>query len=128
MIREVEIILYVADQTVSKQFYELLLGKKPSLDVPGMTEFVLTPGLKLGLMPEHGVSKIITPKLPNPAEAKGIPRCELYLLVENVSEYYTKSLTLGALDINEPTSRDWGHCVAYVADPDGHVIAFAKPV
>ena len=34
-------ILYVDDQTRSTAFFRAVLGKAPSLDVPGMTEFEL---------------------------------------------------------------------------------------
>ena len=33
-----EIILYVADQQQSRDFYSAILQKTPALDVPGMTE------------------------------------------------------------------------------------------
>ena len=46
-----EIILYVSDQSRSAKFYSAILRKGPSLDVPGMTEFMLTDKVRLGLMP-----------------------------------------------------------------------------
>ena len=53
----IEFILYVADQSRSARFYAELLGLAPSLDVPGMTEFTLPGGCKLGLMPEAGIAR-----------------------------------------------------------------------
>ena len=44
-------ILYVKDQAVSRVFYAIALGMAPRLDVPGMTEFELSGGCVLGLMP-----------------------------------------------------------------------------
>lgn len=35
----VHTILYVADQNRSTEFYKLVLGFEPQLNVPGMTEF-----------------------------------------------------------------------------------------
>ena len=81
---QVEFILYVKDQVRSRGFYRTLLGMEPVLDVPGMTEFDLG-GCKLGLMPENGIARIITPALPNPKTGSGIPRCELYLLVVDLT-------------------------------------------
>ena len=78
-----EFILYVADQTRSTAFYTTLLGNAPTLDVPGMTEFSLSDGCKLGLMPESGIARIISGPLRHPSEGNGIPRCELYLLVDD---------------------------------------------
>ena len=126
MYKKIEIIFYVADQYRSRGFYENLLGMAPVLDVPGMTEFELLQGVKLGLMPEGGGAKIITPALPHPKEGNGIPRCELYLFVDDVPASYRNALDSGAMAISPALDREWGHRVAYVADPDGHVIAFAQ--
>jgi hypothetical protein len=52
MIQEIEFILYVADQKRSKLLYSFVLDLKSSLDVEGMTEFMLGQNCKLGLMPE----------------------------------------------------------------------------
>ncbi|MBK6775988.1 MAG: VOC family protein [Flavobacteriales bacterium] len=122
---QVEFILYVSDQSRSTSFYSELLGCPPTLHVPGMTEFTLG-GCKLGLMPESGIARIITPALRHPSEAKGAPRCELYLVIEDLSEGIRRATRAGAILVNEPADRDWGHSVAYFADPDGHVIALAQ--
>ena len=123
---EIEFILYVADQEKSKLFYAKILNKEPELHVPGMTEFLLDEKTKLGLMPEKGIQKILSSKTPDPASGNGIPRCELYLKSENFSIYYQNALKAGAKPVSEPAPRDWGDIVAYVADPDGHIIAFAQ--
>ncbi|MBP7810011.1 MAG: VOC family protein [Bacteroidia bacterium] len=125
---EIEFILYVADQEKSKNFYSTLLNKTPSLDVPGMTEFLLDEKIKLGLMPEAGINKILSGKTPHPKDGNGIPRCELYLKSEDLNTYYQNALKAGAKIISEPASRDWGDKVVYVADPDGHIIAFAEKI
>jgi len=33
---------------------------------------------------------------------------------------------VGGLGISPPTLRPWGDTVAYGADPDGHIVAFAS--
>lgn len=121
-----EIILYVADQQKSRDFYSIILNKKPSLDVPGMTEFTLTESLKLGLMPENGIAKILLDKTPHPNSGNGIPRCELYIVIENLEETYNLAVKAGAKEISNIQDRDWGDRVGYLADFDGHIIAFAK--
>lgn len=120
-----EFILYVKDQALSTGFYRALLARDPVLDVPGMTEFELSPGSKLGLMPEQGIARIISGPLPHPATAQGMPRCELYLLVDHLDTAMQQALGAGALEVSPAADRDWGHRVAYFADPDGHVIALA---
>lgn len=121
-----EIILYVADQQKSRDFYSVILNKTPSLDVPGMTEFILTENLKLGLMPENGIAKILSDKMPHPNTGNGIPRCELYIVIDNLEETYNKAIKAGAKEISPIQDRDWGDSVGYLADFDGHIIAFAK--
>lgn len=116
----------MADQTVSKNFYREVLNTHPDLDVPGMTEFILSPGCKLGLMPASGIAKIISPALPHPSTAGAAPRCELYLKVETPEDYLQRALQAGATLVSELQLRNWGDTVGYVADPDGHVLAFAK--
>jgi predicted enzyme related to lactoylglutathione lyase len=121
----IEFILYVADQARSTEFYEKLLKISPSLNVPGMTEFNLSETVKLGLMPESGISNIICPAMPHPKTANGIPRCELYLKVPNPADFIERAIQLGGKKISEQQERNWGDTVGYIADLDGHVIAFA---
>lgn len=91
-----------------------------------MTEFTLAENLKLGLMPENGIAKIITPVMKHPSTGNGIPRCEIYLQVDDVHTAFDRAVKAGAKVINAVAPRDWGDTVGYVADPDGHVIAFAE--
>jgi lactoylglutathione lyase len=124
---QVLFILYVRSQTASRDFYSALLGKDPVLDVPGMTEFDLG-SCKLGLMPEDGIARIITPALPHPATGNGVPRCELYLLMDDLSTVLERATNAGVTLVAPAKDEDWGHHVAYFADPDGHVIALARPI
>lgn len=126
MIKHFEIILYVSNQERSKIFYSAILKQLPSLDVPGMTEFMLADNLKLGLMPDNGIAKIVTPLMPHPSAGTGIPRCELYLLVDDLQSLFDNAIKSGAKEISKVSDRDWGDRVGYVADFDGHVIAFAE--
>lgn len=121
---QVQFILYVADQNRSCDFYATLLGQAPTLHVPGMTEFDLG-GCKLGLMPNDGIARIITPALPHPGTGSGVPRCELYLLVEDLAAAQQRAEAAGARQIDPAADRDWGHRAAYYADTDGHVVAVA---
>ena len=123
---EIEFILFVRNQEESKRFYEKLLDIKPVIHVPGMTEFKLAEHVKLGLMPEDGIAKIISNTLPHPKHGNGIPRCELYLKVNTPLEYIKRGIKLGGKPISEFQSRNWGDHAGYIADLDGNVIAFAQ--
>ena len=118
-------ILYVRDQRASAEFYRRALGCAPRLDVPGMTEFDLD-GAILGLMPEAGIVRLLGASLPDPALAHGVPRAELYLVVNDPSARHAAALTAGARELAPLAVRDWGHEAAYCLDPDGHVLAFAR--
>ena len=124
--KKAHFILYVEDQTKSTQFYSAVLACVPILHVPGMTEFSLFDGSILGLMPVSGIKRLLGNVLPDPAEASGIPRSELYLVVENASAFHERALDHGATELSPLEERDWGHRVAYSLDPDGHVLAFAE--
>ena len=126
MTTQLEFILYVSNQEKSRDFYQILLQQKPSLDVSGMTEFTLNDFVKIGLMPNEGIAKIITPKLPHPTSGIGIPRCELYLQVDNIESIFEEAKQAGATEISPITLRDWGDYVGYISDFDGHVIALAS--
>lgn len=127
-IRKIEFILYVSEQKSSKAFYQSLLQSEPVLDVAGMTEFALSENCTLGLMPNDGIARIIGDALPHPESGTGIPRCELYLLVEDAQKTFEHAMQCGARLVSPVADRDWGDRVGYVSDPDGHVIALAQRV
>ena len=115
MIAQTYLIFYVADQTRSVEFYKAILQTEPILDEPGMTEFLLMDNLILGVMPAAGIVKLHGDAMPDPAQAQGIPRSELYLMVDDPVAYHQRALA----------AYDWGHEVAYCLDLDGHMLAFA---
>ncbi len=119
-------ILYVTDQAASTAFYRSVLQIEPRLDVPGMTEFEVGSGAVLGLMPQVGIKQLLGASLPDPTAANGVPRCELYLVVERPLEYHDRALAAGAKALSPVTLRDWGDEAGYSLDPDGHVLAFAS--
>ena len=124
--RAVHFILYVANQERSTHFYSAVLGIEPRLFVPGMTEFELRDGCILGLMPEAGIRRLLGDAIADPADAYGIPKAELYLVVDDAAAAHRAALDAGARELSAPAPRDWGHLVGYSSDPDGHVLAFAS--
>jgi len=109
-------------------FYQNIFRQDADLNVPGMTEFNLSAGCKLGLMPNTGIAKILADKTPHPESGNGIPRCELYLYVADIQFEYDNAIKSGAKLISPIADRDWGDRVCYFADPDGHIIAFAEKI
>lgn len=119
-------ILYVADQDLSTGFYTRVLGREPRLNVPVMTEFDLPGGAVLGLMPEEGIKRLLGDALPDPRTAAGVPRAELYMVVDDPETCHLRALEAGARELSPLKPRDWGHDAAYALDPDGYVVAFAR--
>lgn len=119
-------VLYVSDQRKSSAFYRSVFAQEPTLDVNGMTEFTLNDGAVLGLMPEAGIKRLLGEAIKDPKEGRGIPRAELYLLVDEPQSYYERALANGARALSPLEERNWGDRVAYCEDPDGHILAFAK--
>lgn len=121
------LILYVSDQAISTAFWRWVLDREPDLDVPGMTEFALGPATVLGLMPEDAIRSVLGPMLPDPAGARGVPRAEVYLVVDDAAAHHDRALAAGAVELSPLGPRSWGADVAYSLDLDGHVVAFASP-
>jgi uncharacterized protein len=122
-IKSFEVILYVEDQTRSRNFYSSVLGLDPFLDLPGMTEFEIG-GAKLGLMPSRGIKALLGESIGDSDIA--ISRCELYLAVDDPSAYAARALSAGARELSPLQLRDWGDEAVYFTDHDSHVIAFAR--
>jgi len=120
----VNFILYVGDQLAATAFYRATLDLEPQLDVPGMTEFRIGEDAVLGLMPERGIMRLLGPVLGDPSSCAGVPRCEVYLTVDDPERYLSRAVDAGARLLSEVAPRDWGHRVGYCADLDGHVVAF----
>lgn len=77
-------------------------------------------------MPNDSIAKILGDKTPHPASGKGVPRCELYMYVEDVQLEFENAIKNGATLVSPISDRDWGDKACYLSDPDGHIIAFAK--
>jgi predicted enzyme related to lactoylglutathione lyase len=125
-VTQLEIILYVSDQSRSRDVYSAILDQTPLLDVPGMTEFVITDSkreVRLGLMPIAGIQQLL-PAIP--FTNTNNPRAELYIVSEDALAISDRAIAHGATVVRPLAPMDWGDTVVYLADPDGHILALAK--
>ncbi len=122
----IEFILYVKDQDQATAFYKAVLACEPTLNVPGMTEFELRDRVVLGLMPASGIRRLLGDAIQDPDLADQIPRAELYLSVDSAQAWVDRALAAGGKLLSPVSLKNWGDCVGYVADLDGHVLAFAQ--
>jgi uncharacterized glyoxalase superfamily protein PhnB len=121
-----EIILYVENQNISKNFYKNILEINPRLDVPGMTEFEINSGCILGLMPYKNIKVIIPQSFSKFFLDSNIPSCELYIITNEIDRKIKLAIENGAKILSPFEMRNWGHEVVYFSDPDSHILAFAK--
>jgi len=70
-------------------------------------------------------ARVITGPMPHPSSGGGVPRCELYLSVDDLETACSRAQVAGAQVVDAAVDRDRGHRVAYFADHDGHAIALA---
>lgn len=91
-----------------------------------MTEFDLPGGAVLGPIPEVGIRRLLGDAIPDPATAAGVPRSELYLVVDDAQHFHRRALSSGATELSPVLNRDWGQDAGYLLDPEGHVLAFAQ--
>ncbi len=123
---EAFLIFFVESQETTRDFYTEVLNLQPTQDVPGMTEFTLPDGTKIGFMPNSSIRKLLGDKLPDPALAVGTPRSEIYLMVDDAARYHERAISSGAREIQALQPMPWGQDAAYSLDLDGHILAFAS--
>lgn len=121
-----EVILYVENQNISKDFYKNILEINPRLDVTGMTEFEINPGCILCLMPYENIKNIVPQVFNNFKKDEKFPSCELYILTDEIERKTKLAIQNGAMLLSPLEMKNWGHEVIYFSDPDKHVLAFAK--
>ena len=110
-------ILFVADQAKSTEFYSCVLNAKPDLNVPGMTEFHLSDGTVLGLMPRASAEKLFAGNVKIATENLNEKSAELYLLVDDAEAYIQRAISAGAVEIDPLQLRDWGHQSGVLSRP-----------
>ena len=122
------LVLSVSDVDRAKQFYGDAFGWRPHLEWPGeYAELQLPENDWLGLYREDGY-----------AESAGAPveelkrgrygGAELYVRVEDVDGAVDSLHKAGAKALSPLARRGWGDEAAYFADPDGNIVAVARPV
>ena len=123
---DISFIIYVQDQEFSKNFYSEILDLKPTLDVPGMTEFKVASNVTLGIMPESGIKRILGAKADELKNSKAPLKAEIYLRHKNAKKIFELALERGAKKISDFEKRNWGEEVAYLLDKDGNIIGLSK--
>ena len=118
--------LFVADLARSRAFFAALLGREPKLEEPGMCEFLLAGGGSLGLMLGSGAAQLLGEAAGGIGAREAPPRGELYLRLPDADAALARAEAAGGRLLLPMAARNWGEEVAYLADPDGHLVGLAR--
>jgi len=120
------VILAVEDLQRAATFYNRLFAWPHQVDSPSYIELLLPEGMRLGLYDRHGFARN-TGQAPVPVPSGDIAATELYLYVDDVAATLARATAVGGRLLSPAAPRDWGDEVAYLTDPDGNVVALARP-
>jgi len=123
--RLVLVILAVEDRTLSTTFYREAFGWRINVDTPAYAELALPGGLGLGIYDRRHYGRNMGQQ-PRPTGA--VTGTELYLYVDEISVALDRVISAGGRLLDPARPRDWGDEVAYCSDPDGNVLALARPL
>ena len=119
------VILAVEDRSLATTFYREAFGWPLAVDTAAYAEFALPGGVRLGIYDRRGFGKNIGQQ---PRPTGGVTCTELYLYVDDIDAASVRVVRAGGRRLDPSRARDWGDVVAYFSDPDGNVVALARPL
>ena len=117
-------ILYITDPVKTRRFYNGLLGLPIKAEHGSYTEFD-TGSTILAFNTKEDVRSMIPYEIPDKTVQQSI---ELGFVTEDVAHVYEQIKNAGYQTVLPPTEKPWGQTVAYVLDPDGHLIELCSPI
>ncbi|WP_214846790.1 VOC family protein [Exiguobacterium sp. s193] len=124
MIRYGYTILYVHDPKQTLMFYHDLLGLPIKAQHGSYVEFE-TDSTILAFNTKADVRTLIPYDIP---EVTGPQSLEIGFVTDDVNGVYERIVTAGHTSVLPPTVKPWGQTVAYVLDPDGHLVELCSPM
>jgi predicted enzyme related to lactoylglutathione lyase len=118
------VILAVEQLPRATAFYRTVLEWKQVVDAPAYCELESPRGMRLGIYDRRSFGNNVG-GIPAPHPGP-IATTELYFHVEDVDAMVARACEAGARLLGAAADRAWGDRVAYVADLDGFVVAFAR--
>lgn len=118
-------ILYVEDTARTLTFYRDVLGLPVKAEHESYIEFE-TGQTTLAFNTREDVQQLI-PDYPIPSE-KTQQTLEIGFITDDVPTLFQKVVEAGYETVLAPTQKPWGQVVAYVLDPDGHLIELCTPM
>jgi lactoylglutathione lyase len=125
------VILYVKNVAASLAFYEAAFGltRRFFSDDNGKAYGELETGAtRLGFVSLE-LAKTNLPHPPIMTSPSAAPLgTEIALVTPDVDAIYARALQAGAVGYAKPEPKPWGQIVAYVRDPDGHLVEICSPL
>lgn len=125
------VILYVQDVAASLAFYEKAFGlaRRFFHNDQGKAYGELDTGAtRLSFVSLMLARESLNPA-PVPAARTAPPQAvEIALVTPEVKAAYELAVAAGALAVLPPVAKPWGQIVAYVRDPDGHLVELCSPL
>jgi lactoylglutathione lyase len=120
------VILAVEQLPRSIAFYRAVLGWKQAVETAVYCELESPNGMRFGLYDRRNFGTNIE-RVPAPHPGP-VATTELYVYADDLDAMIARACAAGATLLSSSADRPWGDRVAYVADPDGFIVAFAKRV
>ena len=125
-VRRVLLVLSCEDVARARAFYVRAFGWEVKVDLPVYVEMAVPTGLRVGLY-ARDLYAGNTGKPPPSAPGAGTTACELYLYVDDPRPALERIVAAGGRLLTPVASRPWGDEAGYAADPEGNVVAVARP-
>jgi catechol 2,3-dioxygenase-like lactoylglutathione lyase family enzyme len=122
-------ILYVRNVDESLAFYEAAFGvARRFLHESGAYGELDTGATTLAFASREMAASNL-PSGFQPSEPSQPPGAfEIAFATPDVAEAYERAIRVGAASVAGPKSKPWGQVVAYVRDPDGHLVELCTPI
>lgn len=125
------VILYVRDVARALAFYEAAFGltkrffHEEGADAYGELETGATRLAFASLsMAKSHLNRDVIPAAPDQSPLA----VEIALTTADVPALYAHALTAGAAALSAPATKPWGQTVAYLRDPEGHLVELCTPM
>jgi len=122
-------ILYVSDVLRTVTFYETVFGLQRKFIAPDNAYAEMITG---STTLSFAVNELAASNLPNgfdPPRTDNKPQAvEIGFATDAVEEAVSKALAAGGTLEAPATTKPWGQVVAYVRDPDGHLVEICTPL
>ena len=117
--------LYVRDVPAAMAFYARAFGLTQTF-ITDARNFATTDSW-LSFAAIDAGNGLLETELSLPDPAAGAQAVEFGFECDDVDGAYRRAIEAGATSFQTPTLRPWGQKVAYVRDPDGHLVGVCTP-